>query len=192
MEKATEKIKGYLIRVKEYNSKETGKKSGIAICINPNAFDDNPTNNVWITLWFNNEKAYNLYTRHQDVYDFIKDAQPDEYLVEASYHFNDKNFRELDDIVFIEQNKTEQKFDGFTDEQVEKITTKAKEDANAFMPANKIQPITRKDWEVKQDKIALGKVRHGVVIAFIENGAKLTTETKTEINNWVKFIMEGT
>lgn len=43
------------------------------------------------------------------------------------------------------------------------------------------------DW----DKIAEGKVRHGVAIAFIELGAKLTNETKADIQEWTDFIING-
>jgi hypothetical protein len=43
------------------------------------------------------------------------------------------------------------------------------------------------DW----DAIALGKVRHGVAIAFIEAGIKLSDELKEEMNQWVKWIMNS-
>ena len=39
------------------------------------------------------------------------------------------------------------------------------------------------------DKIAEGKVRHGVAIAFIEQGKELNDKTKEEIRDWTCFIM---
>jgi len=56
-------------------------------------------------------------------------------------------------------------------------------------PQNKsyqAQPAQPVDW----DKIAEGKVRHGVAIAFIEKG-KTFDEAKLEMGKWVNWIMKG-
>lgn len=43
------------------------------------------------------------------------------------------------------------------------------------------------DW----DKIAEGKVRNNIVVAFITKGVNLTPEVITEINKWVEYVMKG-
>lgn len=50
------------------------------------------------------------------------------------------------------------------------------------------QPVARQpDW----DAIAEGKVRHGLVIAFIEKGAIYSKETCEEIERWQDYILSG-
>lgn len=50
------------------------------------------------------------------------------------------------------------------------------------------EPIEPKpDW----DKIAEGKVRHGVAVAYIENGKPLNDVIKDEIRKWTQFIIDG-
>ena len=41
------------------------------------------------------------------------------------------------------------------------------------------------------DKIAEGKVRHGVAIEAFKKGLPLDEDTKTLINDWVQYIMQG-
>ena len=48
-------------------------------------------------------------------------------------------------------------------------------------------PISTPNW----DKIAIGKIRHGVACEFIRKGEELTPATVVKINNWTNFIMTG-
>ena len=43
------------------------------------------------------------------------------------------------------------------------------------------------DW----DKITEGKIRHGVAVAFIEKGHKLTPDNMKTMEKWVQFIIHG-
>jgi hypothetical protein len=43
------------------------------------------------------------------------------------------------------------------------------------------------DW----DKITEGKIRHGVAVAFIEQGKDLTSENMKTMEKWVQFIIHG-
>lgn len=45
--------------------------------------------------------------------------------------------------------------------------------------------------EDKWDKIAIGKVRHGVACEFIRLGEPLTKDTINSIDKWVDYIMTG-
>ena len=55
-------------------------------------------------------------------------------------------------------------------------------------PTSVMKEEEKPDW----DKIAEGKVRHGVCIAFIGIGVQhLTEDVKQRIKNWVDFIIKG-
>ena len=43
------------------------------------------------------------------------------------------------------------------------------------------------DW----DKITEGKIRHGVAVAFIEQGKDLTADNMKTMEKWVQFIIHG-
>ena len=43
------------------------------------------------------------------------------------------------------------------------------------------------DW----DKITEGKIRHGVAVAFIEQGKDLTSDNMKTMEKWVQFIIHG-
>ena len=43
------------------------------------------------------------------------------------------------------------------------------------------------DW----DKITEGKIRHGVAVAFIEQGQDLTSDNMKTMEKWVQFIIHG-
>jgi len=52
--------------------------------------------------------------------------------------------------------------------------------------ARSTEPDTKPDW----DKIAEGKVRHGICVAYIQAGkTKLTPALQADINEWVTFII---
>jgi hypothetical protein len=59
--------------------------------------------------------------------------------------------------------------------------------AQPFQKANTYQPKESVDW----DKIAFGKVRHGVAIEAIKKDMPLNEETKEWIDNWTKYIVSG-
>jgi len=43
------------------------------------------------------------------------------------------------------------------------------------------------DW----DKITEGKIRHGVAVAYIEEGKELTPDNMKDMEKWVQFIIHG-
>ena len=52
-------------------------------------------------------------------------------------------------------------------------------------------PPVSQSKDVDWDKIAEGKVRHGVACAFIQHGInKLTPDVEKDINDWVEFIVK--
>ena len=60
------------------------------------------------------------------------------------------------------------------------------------------QPVQQFEKELDQsrqdekwEKISEGKVRHGVSVAFIRNGASASPDNFTQIEKWVRFIMTG-
>ncbi len=69
--------------------------------------------------------------------------------------------------------------------------TSPQEAHTASFTPNSYQTTHKANTEPNWDKIAEGKVRHGVAIAYIEQGKKLSEETVKEINNWTKFIITG-
>jgi hypothetical protein len=56
-----------------------------------------------------------------------------------------------------------------------------------FKPGNSYKPKEDVDW----DKIALGKVRHGVAIEAIKKDMPLNDETKKWIESWTDYIVNG-
>jgi len=65
-------------------------------------------------------------------------------------------------------------------------------------PVQPVQPVQQFEKELDQsrqdekwEKISEGKVRHGVSVAFIGQGATPSPDNFTKIEKWVRFIMTG-
>jgi hypothetical protein len=214
-----EKFKSQLVltSVKKYYKKEEPSKiSGLGLKLLDFKSDQMNPKTVLASLWLFDQTNWSIYLRHKNIYDDVIGQADDrgyydlktQHPVLLSYHLNDKNYKDVDEIEFINI-KTEQKqFTGFTDEDVTDMTKKAKEevlkeDAKSFAPhkqdfttGNKLtekpESANKKPNYPDWDKIAEGKVRHGIAVAFIETGiTELTEEVKTKINTWTKFVMGG-
>jgi|6_EtaG_2_1085325.scaffolds.fasta_scaffold03631_11 hypothetical protein len=88
------------------------------------------------------------------------------------------NYLACDDIQIT--NSTPMKKDGSTPVNDDGVITQ-----NDLPPEAKTED--KPDW----DKIAEGKVRHGICVAYIESGkSKLTPALASDINEWVDFVMD--
>lgn len=67
------------------------------------------------------------------------------------------------------------------------IVAEMHEDEQSMRPA---PPKPTQKAGVDWDAISRGKVRHGVAVAFIEQGRTLDNDTKMEMEGWVEYIMK--
>jgi hypothetical protein len=197
-----------LVAVKKYYKKEEPEKlSGLGLKFLDFTQDQMNPKTVLASMWLYDQTRWSVYLRHKDIYDNV--GQPDErgyadtktqHPVVLTYHFKEgTSYKDVDEVEFINIKPEQGKLKDFSDDEIKTLKDKAIEEVKAETE-NKLNKHTeyftnkaKQDFKFQKqpdwDKIAEGKVRHGIAVAFIESGAKLTEETKSEINSWVKFVM---